>query len=423
MAWALTRIVRKVVDGNSIEFIEGKGGAPTTAIATLCGLAARTDGGATTTWYQTVDYGVTWTAIGPYTSDYGAGGMSTDVIAESTATAGVTVDVLTLVKDGGIDTAGTRTAADALVDVGLTVGHATNAQDVVYGHSVHSTARTGTSSVNAFRAALDSDAADDATVLYRAFRAETDGTDGVHSALSLGAGFDYVVDAASCATGEDVWSLPTNVAVAWRLYDATAALSAMTVVTTTGSMAVNIGARATTTDGVVSGTARRIGGLASASVADSTAINQAAGGYVATDTTYAIPANTLKSGSVLKIHAVVRISTVLNGGATAQAQIRLGGAALITSAESTAGASGTRCTFDSILTFRAAPGAAVEAAGTSLCYWSDTFGSIVTAPIAAGAVPTFATNGALTVDVAAECSAAGDGSGRLVCEQLVVEII
>lgn len=180
--------------------------------------------------------------------------------------------------------------------------------------------------------------------------------------------------------------------------------------------------RMTTTDGVASGTARVIGGRASSSVADSAELPQL-NSFVLFDSTYSIPANTLKSGSVLKIRAVVRITTVLNGvGATLQSRLLLGGATLITSGASTGGAVGTRCVLEAELTFRGAPGASVAASGVSTAVWSDTVAVITTAPAAAGAVPTFATNGALVVAVAAQASINGDGSGRYVCEQLNVFI-
>lgn len=181
--------------------------------------------------------------------------------------------------------------------------------------------------------------------------------------------------------------------------------------------------RATTTDGVTAGTARVIGGRASASVADSTAIVQAAGGQVAFDETSSIPADTLKAGSTLHIRAVVRVSTVLNGGATLDAVLLLGGAALITAPDSTGGAAGTRLVFDAWYTVRGAPGAAVEMSGVATAVWSDTLAVITTAPLAAGAVPTIATNGALVVSATAESSAAGDGSGRVVLEQLLVNVV
>jgi len=182
-------------------------------------------------------------------------------------------------------------------------------------------------------------------------------------------------------------------------------------------------ARATTTDGVTNGTARVIGGRAFSSTADSAEIVQATG-FVTFDQSYSIPASTLKLGSVLKIRAVVRITTVLNGGATFQSKLRLGGTDLVISAPSTGGAAGTRCFLDGVLTFRGAPGAAVGGAGVSTAIWTSTTGVVTTAPLApTTTVPTFATNGALVVDVQGESSAAGTGTGRIVLEQLYVEII
>lgn len=179
--------------------------------------------------------------------------------------------------------------------------------------------------------------------------------------------------------------------------------------------------RLTTTDGVTGGTARVVGGRAFASVTDSTPIAQAGAGYVAFDVSYTIPAATLKAGSMLRVRAVVRISTLLNGAATAQARIRLGGTQLITTLASTGSAAGTRATLEAWLVASTAPGAAVPCSGTGTGIWTDTTGAIASFPTA-NAIPTFATNGALVVDVAAQTSAAGDGSGRLVLEQLIVEI-
>lgn len=185
--------------------------------------------------------------------------------------------------------------------------------------------------------------------------------------------------------------------------------------------------RHTTTDGVPAGTARVTGGrafpLSAADAADSGAIIQAAGGQVAFNKTHSIPADTIKAGTILHIRAVVRITTVLNGAATMDCALRLGGAALITATDSTGGAEGTRCLMEGYLTFDDAPGAAVEGRGVCTAIWSDTVAVVGMAPLAAGAVPTFATNGALVVDVTAESSATGDSSGRIVLEQLFVHIL
>jgi len=61
----------------------------------------------------------------------------------------------------------------------------------------------------------------------------------------------------------------------------------------------------TTTDGVASGTARRVGGIASRSIAASTAQLGTVETRVVLDQTYTMPANTLKVGTILKIRALV----------------------------------------------------------------------------------------------------------------------
>ena len=178
----------------------------------------------------------------------------------------------------------------------------------------------------------------------------------------------------------------------------------------------------TTTKGVASGTALVVGGRASASIADSAELPQE-NDVTPFATTYSIPANTLNSGTTLKIRAVVRITTVLNGGATLDCALRLGGAVIVQSPESTGGAAGVRAVIEGVYTFRAAADAAVAFAGVGTAVWSDTAAVITTDPATADAVPTAATNAALVVDVVASASADGDASGRYVLEQLYVEII
>jgi hypothetical protein len=190
-------------------------------------------------------------------------------------------------------------------------------------------------------------------------------------------------------------------------------------ITGTGSLLSSV--RITTTDGVASGTAKVVGGRLSSSVADSSAIAQAVAGYSSFDVTASIPANTLKAGSILKIRAVVRVTVALNGGATATGKLRIGGTDVLTSGACTTGAANDRLVIDAILTARAAPGASVAVAGVATSSWSDT-AAVITVSEPTG-VPTFATNGALTVDVQISTSAAGDASGRLVLEQLYVEVV
>lgn len=96
-----------------------------------------------------------------------------------------------------------------------------------------------------------------------------------------------------------------------------ATVTAMTITTLTtsnisgGGSTIALTDRMTTTDGVASGTAKVIGGLASNSVAASTAVTSTAT-ETAFDTLYAIPANTLKAGTMIKVRWA-GIITAANG--------------------------------------------------------------------------------------------------------------
>lgn len=238
--------------------------------------------------------------------------------------------ILTLVTSTGLReiTAGTlwnqdysRTTAGALAAHDLTVSDAAAAMDVGYFANVHDSARNAASVVNGMRVVLDSDAADDAAAIYRAYRAETDGTDGVHTALSVGAGFDRTLDFSACATGENVIAVPTNVAIAARITDLTAALDYITLVSSTGSERVNVGQRLTTTDGVPSGLVKTVGGLAHAAP-DSAAITGNAKALFNNNRT--IPANTLKVGSVVRITWKAVCTAITGGGDTLQSELVIG---------------------------------------------------------------------------------------------------
>ena len=266
-------------------------------------------------------------------------------------------------------------------------------------------------------------AGDTAGVIYADFEAiaPTDGGAAAHVAYWVAAGHDVALDLSECATGEGDVVLADNLASALQIREATNAI--WTVVTTTGAKSIDSSYRITTTDGVASGTAKVVGGRLTSSVADSTTINQAASGYSAFDVTASIPANTLKAGSRLKVRAVVRISTILNGGATVEgAKLLLESTVLLVVHGSTAGAADTRCLVEGEFVARAAPGGAVALAGVASGAWSDTVAK-VTVGAPAGGVPTFATNGALVFSVQVSTSAAGDTTGRLVLEDLYTEVI
>jgi hypothetical protein len=170
------------------------------------------------------------------------------------------------------------------------------------------------------------------------------------------------------------------------------------------------------------GGTKTVGGRVFSSLADSAAIPQL-DSYATFSTNYSIPTSTLVAGSILRIRAVVRITTVLQGaGSKAQSRLLLGGVNFGTSALSAAGAVGTRCTIDACFTTRADPGASVATPGTCMLVWSDDPAVITAFPGNGVPVPSLATNGAILVAVAAQSSAAGDGTGRLVLEQLIVDI-
>jgi hypothetical protein len=100
--------------------------------------------------------------------------------------------------------------------------------------------------------------------------------------------------------------------------------------------------RLTTSDGVTSGTARVVGGLAYSNTAASTAVASTSAETVF-DTNYAIPANTLKAGTVVRVR-FQGIQTALVGTDTLAFKLYIGGSAgtaLLTSAATTGVSNGT----------------------------------------------------------------------------------
>lgn len=82
-----------------------------------------------------------------------------------------------------------------------------------------------------------------------------------------------------------------------------ATITTVTTDTITNAAAVAVTSRLTTTDGVSSGTARVVGGLAYSNTAASTAVTGSTSAEQAFDVAYTIPANTLKAGTMVKIRA------------------------------------------------------------------------------------------------------------------------
>lgn len=179
--------------------------------------------------------------------------------------------------------------------------------------------------------------------------------------------------------------------------------------------------RLTTTDGVASGTAKVVGGMAFSDVAASDVVTAAVSNnaFVSFAQTYAIPASTLKSGSLLRIRAQVTINNA-SGSDTLTCNIRVGGTSLIATTAVDPGATTDHHILEFNFVARAAPGATASCAGYGR--WTTNTGGTLVHGTAMLAPTNFATNGALTVDVQAKWSSnTANTSARL--EVLNVEII
>jgi hypothetical protein len=209
------------------------------------------------------------------------------------------------------------------------------------------------------------------------------------------------------------WSLVDNTAAAWTI--GTGGLTNMLVFNTTNnSERLAVGARMTTTDGIPSGTARVVGGLCLATMADSGTItgNGAAQSF---DQSYIIPANTLGASSTIRVVAVVRRVNI-NAADTATVGLRIGGTTYVTSA-AVAALVGERCYLVADFTARAAAGAAVAVVGAGRAGW-NTAGS---SQLPSGTTANLATNGALTVDV--QITMPNNANNTAVLEQFRVDIV
>lgn len=161
--------------------------------------------------------------------------------------------------------------------------------------------------------------------------------------------------------------------------------------------------RLVTTDGVASGTAKVVGGLAKSGVSASDSVTAATSNNAFVDfaTTYAIPASTLKSGSVVQARAMVRVSDA-SGADTLSIKLVLGSTDLITTTAVDPGATTDLHIVDFEITSRAAPSAASALVGSGR-WITNTGGTIAHGTGLLGAT-NFATNGALTLKAAAKWS-------------------
>jgi hypothetical protein len=188
---------------------------------------------------------------------------------------------------------------------------------------------------------------------------------------------------------------------------------------------VTAAGRITTTDGVASGTAKVVGGRASAAVASGTTHTNT------TDETvlgsFTIKANTIKQGTVVKVlFGIITPST--NAADTYTVRLRLGpttlvGTALITtSAVDVANNDVVVGSFQ--LVGRAAPGAAAECVGCGMysnpaAYGAGVGGAMLTAYLAE---TNFATNGDLLLEVTGDWSAA-NAADQAHLDYMYVEIV
>lgn len=197
---------------SAVPTISSGSGAPSHS-APDSSLYMRDDGSSGSILYVMV--GGSWTAIAATAvsgTDFGSGGIATDVIAESTAAAGVTIDGL-LIKDERIQVTG-----------------------------------------------------------------------------------------AGISTGDAGITLKDNLASAWDYKEGSNVY--LRLCTTNSSEAVQAFQRLTTTDGVASGTARIVGGIADSDPAASTAVTGATETITNFDTAeYTLPAASLKVGTMVRIRA------------------------------------------------------------------------------------------------------------------------
>ncbi len=186
------------------------------------------------------------------------------------------------------------------------------------------------------------------------------------------------------------------------------------------AFANNFTARQTTTDGVSGGTAKVIGGRATAFVTATDTVTAAASNnsFVTFAQSYAIPANTLKLGSVLKAKALIVVNDA-SGADTLTVEVRIGAVSLIATTAVDPGATTDLHLLEFEFTSRAAPAAAASCVGGGR-WITNTGGTIAHGT---GLLPptNFATNGVLTLDVRAKWSSnTANTSARL--EMLNIEI-
>lgn len=223
----------------------------------------------------------------------------------------------------------------------------------------------------------------------------------------------------SAASGSNVLSVTDNLADALSVVEGANAY--LTVVTTDSAEAINVKKRMTVTDGVASGTARRVGGMASVgiSAADTVTAATSNNAFVSFASTYSIPASTLGASTIVRIRALVVVNNA-SGTDTLTCNLLLGSTSLIATTAVDPGATTDLHILEYEITSRAAASATSSLTGSGR--WITNTGGTIAHGTGLLAPTNFATNGALVISSQAKWSSnTASTSARL--EQLNVEII
>ena len=246
-----------------------------------------------------------------------------------------------------------------------------------------------------------------ATIANTNIDAGASGTAGTVDIFPTTAAKGKVQFTATDSTGDTTTTI-TNAAqagaVTYTIPDAGASASfVMTAGAQTIAGAKSFTGRITTTDGVASGTAKVVGGRAYAGISSTDALLASAGASAHVDfaSTYSIPANTIGSGTVIRISGSV-LADQVDGTDTLEIKVYLGGTTLLTTTAFDPSAVTDFVNFDFELVSRAAASAASAIVGKGEWVTSDTGAETRGAAVLAST--NFATNGALVVKVSAKWS-------------------
>ena len=191
----------------------------------------------------------------------------------------------------------------------------------------------------------------------------------------------------------------------------------LTLDTTDGVEGIESTAYLTTTDGVAAGTVRSVGGRAYSNTAASTPITGATEVPANFDTSYSLPANSLRAGSVISIHAA-GVHTVSGAAETHDVRLLVGGYE-VTDVTGVNPAANDVFVFHFDCVVRT-----IGAGGTMMCDGATSIGAIGTATRIARGAPSAAFNTTIanTIAVELDYQAGQPDPDSAQLEMLVVEI-